>query len=469
MPRLRTDRSLWYVRMSALYWALDVLAAVCATLTAYAVRFHAPLATWVPVTKGMPELDTYAVAGCALGVMWTLAFRADGLYDARGARALEVWPLVRGTLVGTTLAVAVSFFVRGTSYSRVVLPLTWLFGTCGVIVFRRAVTALVRRATTEAWTRLAVVGATPLGVEVAMRIARHPMPGHAFLGVLVTDETPVPAHVPVLGHVADLASLAETHALNHLLVTLPALRDAHTDALLRVLHARGVDVEIVPDVSAWMPAQPVLTMLDGVPLIGLRESPLSGWRIALKRVVDLAVSSVLLVLAAPVLVCLALLVWMDAGRPVLYAQERIGRDLRPFTLYKFRTMREDAEGDGRPRRAVRDDPRRTRLGRWLRRYSLDELPQLWNVLRGDMSLVGPRPERPAFVRELEDAIPEYFRRHRVKSGLTGWAQIHDLRGDAPFDERTRYDLYYVENWSLGLDLRIVWRTVGAVLASRHAV
>ncbi|MBM4117851.1 sugar transferase, partial [bacterium] len=195
--------------------------------------------------------------------------------------------------------------------------------------------------------------------------------------------------------------------------------------------------------------------------------PLSGLGRVLKRSLDLAVAGLALVLLAPLLALIALAVLAGDGRPVLYGQVRLGRDGRRFTIRKFRTMRRDAElagaGWSQP-----DDARRTRLGGFLRASSLDELPQLWNVLTGEMSLVGPRPERPEYATGFAASIPRYFERHRVRSGITGWAQVNGLRGDTPIEERTRYDLFYVENWSLAFDLKILWLTLRAVLSRKNA-
>jgi exopolysaccharide biosynthesis polyprenyl glycosylphosphotransferase len=487
-PLSRTERRVRLLRVAALWWTLDVLAATLGALGAYELRFHA-LTAFVPVTKGIPPLNGYLLGGLALGLLWTLAFRNEGLYDPRGrsAGSTNVARLVRGSLVGTALAGAVSFFYRGFSFSRLVLPLTWLVGLPVAIAFRWIADVLLRRVVREPWTRVAVAGSGPLARQLAGRLARRSPVGHTFVGLVgptsshtvgaTPDLTPhsgarrntTHGDLPLLGDVRELEALVARHDINHLLLALSPAGDPSVLGAAARLHAAGVEIEFVPETADLLPASPVVSVLDGVPLIGLRESPLVGWKIAAKRACDVVVSGAALLFLSPVFAILALLIRADSAGPVFYAQSRVGRDLRTFTLYKFRTMHVNAEGDGTPRHARRDDPRRTRVGRVLRRFSLDELPQLWNVLLGDMSLVGPRPERPTFVKQFEKTIPDYFLRHRVKSGLTGWAQIHDLRGDAPFEERTRYDLYYIEHWSLALDLRIVARTVGAVLGSRHAI
>jgi exopolysaccharide biosynthesis polyprenyl glycosylphosphotransferase len=197
-------------------------------------------------------------------------------------------------------------------------------------------------------------------------------------------------------------------------------------------------------------------------VINLRESPLVGWAAIQKRAFDVVVSSLALVLAAPLLAAIALAIRLGSGSPVLYAQERMGLDGRVFRMLKFRTMVPDAEAETGPVWARVGDPRQTRIGNFLRGTSLDELPQLWNVLRGDMSLVGPRPERPVFIEQFRREVPGYMLRHTVKAGLTGWAQVHRWRGDTSLHERIEHDLYYIRNWSLGLDVRILLMTLWRV-------
>jgi exopolysaccharide biosynthesis polyprenyl glycosylphosphotransferase len=227
-----------------------------------------------------------------------------------------------------------------------------------------------------------------------------------------------------------------------------------------------VEVDFVPDIFALVSRRARFDEVDGVPVVALREIPLAGWNGVAKRACDLLITGPLLVVLSPLLLGIALLIKLDSRGPVFYRQDRVGRDRRVFQILKFRSMRVGAERETGPVWAHSGDPRRTRMGAFLRTWSLDELPQLLNVLRGDMSLVGPRPERPYFVDRFEELVPGYFDRHRVKSGITGWAQVNGLRGSVPIEERTRYDLYYVTNWSLLLDLRILLMTLRSIIAQR---
>jgi len=206
--------------------------------------------------------------------------------------------------------------------------------------------------------------------------------------------------------------------------------------------------------------------LGGLPLLNIRDVALQGWKLALKRGMDIVLSVMGLIVISPFLLLVALLVKLESAGSVFYTQERMGLDARPFKILKFRSMRQDAESDG-PGWTQKDDPRRTRLGSIMRRFELDELPQLINILIGDMSFVGPRAERPVYVEQFRQSIPRYMDRHREKAGLTGWAQVNGLRGDTSIAERTKYDLWYIENWSLWLDLKIIIRSVVQALVGTN--
>jgi exopolysaccharide biosynthesis polyprenyl glycosylphosphotransferase len=230
----------------------------------------------------------------------------------------------------------------------------------------------------------------------------------------------------------------------------------------------GVDVKVVPDLLQFIALRARLEDLDGVPVINLNDVPLQGLSAAVKRALDIAISSAaLLIMAVPSLI-IAWLIKHGSSGPVFYHQERMGLDGKQFVVYKFRTMPLDAEDEG-PVWADQDDPRATPIGHWLRQRDLDEWPQFWNVLKGDMSIVGPRPERPFFVEQFKHRIPQYMLRHKVKAGITGWAQVNGWRGNTSLEKRIEYDLYYIENWSVSLDLKIMWLTlIRGVFPPRHA-
>jgi Undecaprenyl-phosphate glucose phosphotransferase len=250
-------------------------------------------------------------------------------------------------------------------------------------------------------------------------------------------------------------------------VALPLEEHVKMLGLVEATNREGVDIHVVPDLLQFIALRARLENLDGVPIISLNDVPLRGFNSLLKRAIDVAISGLALMVGAPILGAIAIFIrWTSTG-PVFYKQERMGLDGKAFNVYKFRSMLVGAEDETGPVWARDDDPRATPIGRWLRKLDLDELPQLWNVLRGDMSIVGPRPERPYFVEQFKHRIPQYMLRHKVKAGITGWAQVNGWRGNTSLEKRIEYDLYYIENWSVALDLKIMWLTLVRGL-HRHA-
>jgi Undecaprenyl-phosphate glucose phosphotransferase len=260
----------------------------------------------------------------------------------------------------------------------------------------------------------------------------------------------------------------EEHQVDTVFLALPLEAHQTMLAVLKDVGRSVADVRVVPDLLQHITFRVGVEDLDGLPVVHLTQVPLTGWMSLVKRTLDLSIAGVALVLLSPLFAAVALAIRLsDRGR-VFYRQERMGLDGRPFQILKFRSMVEGAEEETGPKWATEDDRRVTPLGRVLRRWSIDELPQLVNVLRGEMSLVGPRPERPEFVREFKERFPQYMVRHRVRSGMTGWAQVHGWRGNTSLSKRIEYDLYYIENWSLSLDLKILWRTFRDGFRQRNA-
>jgi Undecaprenyl-phosphate glucose phosphotransferase len=242
-------------------------------------------------------------------------------------------------------------------------------------------------------------------------------------------------------------------------VALPLEEHVKMLGLVEATNREGVDVHVVPDLLQFIALRARLENLDGVPIISLNDVPLRGFNSLLKRAIDIAISGAALAGMAIPFALISLIIKRTSRGPVFYTQERMGLDGTAFEVYKFRSMYQGAEDETGPVWARDDDPRCTPIGKWLRRFDVDELPQLWNVFRGDMSIVGPRPERPYFVQQFKHRIPTYMLRHKVKAGITGWAQVNGWRGNTSLEKRIEYDLYYIENWSVALDLKIMWLTV----------
>jgi len=319
--------------------------------------------------------------------------------------------------------------------------------------------------------RILIAGSGELGRLIADKILEHRELGYQIVGFV--DDRAGGDHLgyrglPLLGTIEEAAEITARESIDHLYVALPPEDHIRMIQLLESTSREMVDVKVVPDLLQVIALRARLEDLDGVPIINVNDVPLQGFNSIVKRLIDVAISSAaLLVLAAPFAI-IALLVKLTSRGPVFYRQERMGLDGKPFTIVKFRSMYDDAERETGPVWTVPGDPRVTPLGRFLRRSNLDELPQLWNVFRGDMSIVGPRPERPHFVAQFKHKIPQYMLRHKVKAGLTGWAQVNGWRGNTPLEKRIEYDLYYIENWSVRLDLKIMWLTLLKGFFHKHA-
>jgi exopolysaccharide biosynthesis polyprenyl glycosylphosphotransferase len=407
----------------------------------------------------------YLLASLLVALVWLVLLASRGLY--RPVRWLsmrnEYGQILRSAGIGTLIVLAFTFFYREPSYSRVVLVLAcalsfMMLGMGRYGLYRLHQTLLARGIGTK---RTAIVGSGEMAAAIGQRIVSSSRLGYQPIGIIVEDaiQAPLSVGLPILGTVDEIMALIERENLEVLFLALPA---EHHQKVLEAswqVEGREVDLKFVPDFYELMATKVGLSDLEGIPVLGLREFPLLGWNRIIKRGFDLVFSFAGLGLLSPLILVLALMVKLTSSGSVFYKQKRIGQDGRTFTIFKFRSMKEEAEAKTGPIWAKADDPRQTRFGRFLRHYNLDELPQFWNVLKGEMSLVGPRPERPIFVENFREVIPHYFERHQVKSGMTGWAQVNGLRGNTPIADRTRYDLYYVENWSLGFDLWILFLTL----------
>jgi exopolysaccharide biosynthesis polyprenyl glycosylphosphotransferase len=403
----------------------------------------------------------------------------SGMYrDTIQVRVAEgVTRILAATSLASVTLIAGAALIDPASEPAPLLARAWVFGTLYLVVGRLLLARGRRRARA---TRLVakptlIVGAGQIGARVERRLSRQPELGLLPVGYLDSDPPPpemVPdREAPVLGDPSDLRRIARETGAEHLVLGFSTAPDRLLLPLVRESESLGLEVSLVPRLFESVNVRVALDHLGGLPLFGLRTIDPKGWQFTVKYALDRLVAGVLIAVLAPVLAACALAVRLSSPGPVLYRQRRIGVDGREFEMLKFRSMRvegeprHDASGDALTLPVdtgpggVEGLDRRTRVGIVLRQTSLDELPQLFNVARGEMSLVGPRPERPEFVDLFGERIERYGDRHRVKSGVTGWAQVHGLRGKTSLRDRIEWDNYYIENWSLWLDFKILLRTV----------
>ncbi len=453
------------------YAATDGAMVTLAFLAAYLVRFYSGT---IPLHHAIPPLIWYTQPLGVIVAVYLLFFRSAGLYATRRPQRLsaEIGPILHGTVVASVLLMALTFLYRDASYSRATVLLasgfTLGFVMAGRVTVRRAIALWLPH--WQRKPRLLVLGTGPTAAHLIQRVRGQG--SHELVGVVALTVAPSPSAaaaqeqfhgLPILGHGAQMKPLLEQRVTDEVVLADHDLPHEKAMELLVQCEQEMIHFRMVPDLLGLLTTHVGIPNLDGLPLLGPRDTPLNDpWNRCVKRTMDIACALLGLLITAPLWLLIAAVIKHDSPGPVFYRQERIGQDGQVFQIMKFRTMRVGAEAETGPVWATLNDDRRTRVGRCLRRWNLDELPQLLNILKGEMSLVGPRPERPHFVRQFKQDIPRYMTRHRIRSGLTGWAQVHGLRGDTSIEERTQYDLYYLENWSLWLDAKVLWRSLTAV-------
>lgn len=452
----------------------DAVALEGAFLFSYWLRFYSPLTSVFPPELGIPELEAYVNGSLIVIPAWLLLFKTRGMYHSRRNASFtdELFAIVRVVFFGMLLVMAATFFYREFSFSRLVFG----FIAASAVVFL-SVSRFAALKFEQWWyargkdvKHVILVGTNDTARRVYQSISNHRSLGYNVRGYFSSDGkgSMELTNALYLGSISLVPEYVRKNRIDVVLVALTYREHPQLFELVRDCEGLNTEIMMVPDIVELMTSNVRITELEGIPFLQVKEVALTTWDRITKRTFDLVFASVVLLLALPFFLVIVLFIKLTSSGPVLYLQERVGLDGRKFRVLKFRTMNVEAEKGTGPVWTVKDDPRTTRIGRILRRFSLDELPQLLNVLQGEMSIVGPRPERPHFVDRFKEEIPKYLDRHRVKTGMTGWAQVNGLRGNAPIEERTRLDVYYVENWSLAFDLKIILRTLRAVLFGSDA-
>ena len=452
----------------------DIVAIEGAFLFSYWLRFYSPLTDLFPVELGFPPLEAYVYGSFFVIPFWLFLFQTRKMYATRRTIHFsdEFFPIVRVVVVGMLVVMAAAFFYRAFSFSRLVFGLLAVSSVAFLSLGRFAVLKVeqLRYHRGRDIKQVIIVGANDTAKRIFQAMMSQPSLGYRVIGYFTSGAKQV-LKVPGakrLGSIAAVPKYLKDHSVDLVLIALSNSEHSKLFDLVRDCQGLRAEMMMAPDMIELMTSRMRIEEIEGVPFIQVREASLSVWNRILKRAFDVAFALVVLILASPLLLILILLIKATSPGPIFFLQERVGLDGTLFRVIKFRTMRTDAEKETGPVWAAKNDPRTTSIGKILRRYSLDELPQLFNVLLGEMSIVGPRPERPYFVERFKVKIPKYLDRHRVKTGMTGWAQVNGLRGNAPIEERTKYDVYYMENWSLIFDLKIILKTVRAVLFGKDA-
>jgi Undecaprenyl-phosphate glucose phosphotransferase len=448
----------------------DIVLTIGAWIGAYWLRFD----TGIPLVNNHQPHFELCIANMPLVlILAVVSYRYAGLYEVHRLRRFreEVLAVLKGVTLLALLVMA-SNFARQYPYESRLAMVAFAIITClGILVFRRLSWFILGRLRAKGYNQshALIVGTGRLARRTSRSLQESYWMGIQTVA-FVDDHPEAGFHAdrPVLGPLSDLPRLVQELHIEHVFIALPLNRYAEARRVFDILSQTIVDVRLVADVPALAALSLTTSTLQGMTFLGLRESPYHGLNVVVKRFMDVVLSIFAIAISSPIMLAIALLIKLTSRGPVLYRQERCSLNGVSFMMLKFRTMKVDSEANG-PQMTAQNDPRRTWYGGLLRATNLDELPQLFNVLRGDMSLVGPRPERPIFVNQFKKTIPNYMARHAVKCGMTGWAQVNGWRGNSSLRRRIQYDLYYITHWNPVFDLRILFLTIWAMLyKQRHA-
>jgi exopolysaccharide biosynthesis polyprenyl glycosylphosphotransferase len=429
----------------------------------------------VEVLTEIPPLQAYIEGTLFIIPAWLLIFQSRRMYAVRRNAYIsdECIAIVKIVTIGMLIVMSAAFFYRAFSYSRVVFGLMWVFAilflTTGRILAISFERSLYRRG--KELKNVVLIGSGEMAFKVFRALTQARFLGYNIAGYAADRKSRSPnfSTLRYLGPITGIGALIESERIELVLIALPYSDHSKVVQLVHECEGRTIEVMFVPDMLEIITSRLRVREIEGIPFITIKGLAMSTWGRIFKRIFDLAVSFILLVLLFPLFLLLAIVITLDSRGPVFYYQERIGFDGKSFRMIKFRSMKVGSDaGESEINLGKKDDPRRTRTGVFLRKTSIDEFPQLINVLRGEMSLVGPRPERSDYVPHLKKVIPKYLDRHRVKTGMTGWAQVNGLRGGTSLEDRIAYDLYYIEHWSMTFDIKILLRTIREIFWSRSA-
>jgi Undecaprenyl-phosphate glucose phosphotransferase len=454
-------------KLALVFLACDLAVTAAAWIAAYFLRFRL-----LPCPNGIPDFHLVVHGLPLVMILAGVSYKLCGLYQVHRLRQLprELSVVFRAGSLLFVLSITTAFYRRDLYESRLALAIFFLLTIVSLTVARRLLWRLLKylRGRGLNYGRAVIVGSGRHGQLVARTIQNNPWTGLEAVGFVDEPTAPEPSVLRRLGRVEDLQAIVAEHKIDHVFVALPFSRYGELPRVHKAVSDVLVEVQLVPDIPNLAGMRLRMLEIDQTPFLSLRENPHRGWANWSKRTMDLVGGTLALIVAAPFMLILAVGIKLTSPGPVLYRQSRTGLGGSDFSMFKFRSMRVDAENRTGPIWASRNDDRCTPVGRFMRRWSLDELPQLFNVLAGDMSLVGPRPERGVFVEQFRRSLPNYAQRHQVKSGITGWAQVNGWRGNTSLRHRLRCDLYYIANWSLGLDLKILLMTLWRGFRHRNA-
>ena len=451
---------------------IDMVIIFCSMPAAYITKFK----ILSPVNTGRLPIQSYIRLMAVVTPVYILIYFLNSVYDPKRTSRIkhECFALFKANIVGIgALIIGIYVVIKDINYARSVLGLFFFINVFVTMAFRVVLRKSLRFARKRGYNQkhILLVGYSEAAEAFIDRIVGNPQWGYSVFGLLDDHKEPGFEYkgVRVIGPVSALTPILQENDLEEVAITL-ALEDYDfLEETVKECEKQGVHTQFIPDYNKFIPSRAYTEDLFGLPLINIRYVPLAnGGYAALKRIADFFGALIGIIITSPIMVVAAIMVKLSSPGPVIFKQQRVGLHNKPFNMYKFRSMKVQEDSEEKQGWTTKDDPRVTGIGKFLRRTSLDELPQLFNILVGDMSIVGPRPERPQFVEKFQEEIPRYMIKHQVRPGLTGWAQVNGLRGDTSIEERIEHDIFYIENWTVGFDVKIFFMTFFTGFINKNA-
>ena len=444
---------------------LHVVLDCIVTALAYFLAWYGRMVVFAPVDQGVLPMKTYFLALYFIIPGYLAIFATLNLYKPKRMSSLigEFFDVIKANVIGAMVFLVVLYLINQPNFSRSLIILFALLNVVLMTAYRVAVRKILSHIRKVGFNakQVVIVGYSRACEQYIDRILVNPQWGYQIRGIL-DDEVPAGTYykgIQVLGRIDNLEEILPENKLDEIAIALPLKNYKRLEEIVGKCEKSGVHTKFIPDYNSVIPSKPYTEDLSGLPVINIRRVPLtSTFNWYFKRAVDIIGSLVAIILFSPIMLLSVIVIKSRKDGPVLFVQERVGLHNKVFKMYKFRTMIEQKPEEEEKEWTTKNDPRVTGFGKFLRRTSLDETPQFFNILKGDMSLIGPRPERPQFVEQFKEEIPRYMVKHQVRPGLTGWAQVNGYRGDTSIRKRVEYDIYYIENWSIGLDIQIILLT-----------
>lgn len=460
--------------LNRLHVLIDAIIVVCSYALSWYLKFESVFSDLEPGV-GYLEMERYFQPLIFLVPGYLVLYYAFNMYKPKRTtgRQFEIVNIIKANAAGIIMFFGILYLLKEEDYSRTMMGMFVVLNCFFTIIARLFIRRLLRFFRKKGYNlkHILLVGYSRAGEEYIKRILANPQWGYHICGIL-DDKVPAGTlfkGIKVLGRIDNLEVILPYNKLDEIAITLALESYDRLEELVALCEKSGVHTKFIPDYNSMIPSRPYTEDLDGLPVINIRYVPLSNTLNSMaKRFMDIAGSLAGIIISSPVMLIVAIAVKCTSAGPVIFKQERVGLHNKSFQMYKFRTMRQQAPSEEAVAWTVKDDPRVTRVGRFLRRTSIDELPQLFNIFIGNMSLVGPRPERPLFVEKFKEEIPRYMVKHQVRPGLTGWAQVNGYRGDTSIRKRIEYDIYYIENWTMSLDIKILFITLFKGFINKNA-